>query len=122
MSSGNPPGTITITAHLTDKTGVGPTPEQVQSGSGFTGAGVFIQDECGGSPGFFQAVPLHLVSGTPQDGVWQATFTFPATALNVDHFCNTNLAFEIGGLVQDTLGNQAGIQNQVGLQFVILTP
>lgn len=118
MSNGNPPGTITITAHLTDQTGVGPTPAQVQSGSGFTGAGIFIQSECDESPGFFQALPLHLVSGTLQDGVWQATFTFPASALNVSHSCNPNiLAFEIGGLVQDTLGNQGGM----GLQFVVLT-
>lgn len=102
LSSG---GTITISAHVTDAAGI----QRV---------GVFIQDECGGSPGFFQALTLPLVSGTPQDGIYQATFTFPSSALNVNHFCDPNLAFQIGGIAVDTLGNQVGLP----LQGVILTP
>jgi hypothetical protein len=98
-------GTITITAHVTDATGV----QRV---------GVFIQDECGGSPGFFQSFELTRVSGTATDGIYQATFTFPESALNVNHFCNPNLAFQIGGVVSDTLGNGRGLP----LIGVILDP
>jgi hypothetical protein len=98
-------GTITITAHVTDATGV----QRV---------GVFIQDECGGSPGFFRSFELTRVSGTATDGIYQATFTFPESALNVNHFCNPNLAFQIGGIVSDTLGNGRGLQ----LIGVILDP
>ena len=98
-------GTITITAHVTDATGV----QRV---------GVFIQDECGGSPGFFRSFELTRVSGTATDGTYQATFTFPESALNVNHFCNPNLAFQIGGIVSDTLGNGRGLP----LIGVILDP
>jgi hypothetical protein len=98
-------GTITITAHVTDATGV----QRV---------GVFIQDECGGSPGFFQSLELPLVTGTSTDGTYQSTFTFPESALDVNHFCNPNLAFQIGGVVTDTLGNDRGLP----LIGVILEP
>jgi hypothetical protein len=98
-------GTITITAHVTDATGV----QRV---------GVFIQDECGGSPGFFQTLELPLVTGTSTDGTYQRTFTFPESALGVNHFCNPNLAFQIGGLVTDTLDNSRGLP----LIGVILEP
>jgi hypothetical protein len=98
-------GTITITANVTDATGV----QRV---------GVFIQDECGGSPGFFQSLELPLVTGTSTDGTYQSTFTFPESALGVNHFCNPNLAFQIGGLVTDTLGNGRGLP----LIGVILEP
>ena len=98
-------GTITITAHVTDATGV----QRV---------GVFIQDECGGSPGFFRSFELPLVSGTSKDGIYQSTFTFPESALGVNHFCNPNLAFQIGGVVTDTLGNGKGLP----LIGVILEP
>jgi hypothetical protein len=98
-------GTITITAHVTDATGV----QRV---------GVFIQDECGGSPGFFQSFELPRVAGTLRDGTYQSTFTFPESALDVNHFCNPNLAFQIGGVVTDTLGNGKGLP----LIGVILEP
>lgn len=98
-------GTITITAHVTDATGV----QRV---------GVFVQDECGGSPGFFQSFELSRISGTSTGGTYQASFTFPESALNVNHFCNTNLAFQIGGIVSDILGNGRGLP----LTGVILEP
>ena len=79
---------------------------------------VFIQDECGGSPGFFISFELPLVSGTSKDGIYQSTFTFPESALGVNHFCNPNLAFQIGGVVTDTLGNGKGLP----LIGVILEP
>jgi hypothetical protein len=99
-------GTITITAHVADATGV----QRV---------GVFIQDQCGGSPGFFQSLPLSLVSGTPQEGIYQSTFTFPASALNINRDCTSDAAFQVGGLTVDTLGNQEGLPL---INFVILTP
>jgi hypothetical protein len=100
-------GTITITAHVTDTTGV----QRV---------GVFIQDQCGGSPGFFQSLPsLSLISGTPQDGIYKSTFTFPASALNINRDCTSDAAFQVGGLAVDTLGNQQGLPL---INFVILTP
>ena len=99
-------GTITITAHVTDTTAV----QRV---------GVFIQDQCGGSPGFFQSLPLSLLSGTPQDGIYQSTFTFPASALNINRDCTSDAAFQVGGLAVDTLGNQQGLPL---INFVILTP
>jgi hypothetical protein len=100
-------GTITITAHVTDTTGV----QRV---------GVFIQDQCGGSPGFFQSLPsLSLISGTPQDGIYQSTFTFPASALNINRDCTSDAAFQVGGLAVDTLGNQQGLPL---INFGILTP
>ncbi|MGE3859680.1 MAG: hypothetical protein AB7F53_06790 [Nitrososphaeraceae archaeon] len=81
--------TITITAHVTDATG-------------FQRVGVFVQDECGGSPGFYQSFELPRITGTPTDGTYQRAFTFPQSALDVNYFCNPNLAFQIGGLVSDT--------------------
>ena len=84
-------GTITITAHVTDATGV----QRVE---------VVIQDECSGSPGFFHSMELPRVSGTATDGIYQSTFTITESALDVNHFCNQFLAFQIGGVATDTLG------------------
>jgi hypothetical protein len=106
LSSG---GTITIAVHVTDQTGV----ELV---------GAFIQDQCGVGPGFFQSLQLPLVSGTAQDGVYQATFTFTQSAYDrILPYCSSNgdVYFQSSGIAIDTLGNTRGLPL---IEFVTLTP
>jgi hypothetical protein len=57
--------TVTITAQITSQVGI-------------EHAGIFIQDDCDCSGFPYTPLPLQLVSGTPQNGVWQTTYTFPS--------------------------------------------
>ena len=65
-------GTITITAHVTDETGIARV-----------------------GPGFFQPVQLQHISGTEQNGIYQATFTFTRAAYDrILPFCSPKYKYE----------------------------
>jgi hypothetical protein len=74
-------------------------------------------------PGFFQPLQLPLVSGTAQNGIYQATFTFTQSAydriLPYYSLNNIDTYFESGGLAIDTLGNLDGLPL---ITNIILTP
>ena len=90
-----PGGTrLEITAHLSDNVAV-------------EGAGIFVQDDCGcGQGGFFKSIQLSLASGTPQDGIWKGTFTFPD---NIPKQPTERQFYQVGGSVRDTAGNVEGL-------------
>ncbi|MFI7578587.1 hypothetical protein [Micromonospora sp. NPDC049497] len=65
---------VTVTAHLTDETGV----ERISEVGGGNMPFVVLKRVAGGDPST-QAAELSLTSGTPQDGRWSATIQVPST-------------------------------------------
>ncbi|MEV1144172.1 hypothetical protein [Micromonospora sp. NPDC049799] len=65
---------VTVTAHLTDETGV----EKISEAGGGNMPFVVLKRVAGGDPST-QAAELSLTSGTPQDGRWSATVQVPST-------------------------------------------
>lgn len=65
---------VTVTAHLTDESGV----EVVSEVGGGRAPYIALKRVAGGDPAT-QGAELSLASGTPQDGMWSATIQVPST-------------------------------------------
>jgi hypothetical protein len=93
---------ITITAQITSQIGI-------------EHAGIYIQDDCDCSGFPFTPLPLQLVSGTPQNGVWQTTYTFPSQF--------PPQYYQMGGIAYDfDYDPDAGVVDGhwIGLPFTII--
>ncbi|WP_422743587.1 hypothetical protein ACN27B_04275 [Micromonospora sp. WMMD754] len=66
---------VTVSAHLTDETGVEPSGEM----DGSNLPAVTLLRAAGADATASQSAELSLTSGTPQDGVWSATIQVPST-------------------------------------------
>ena len=56
--------------------------------------------------GFFKSIQLSLTSGTPKDGIWKGTFTFPD---NIPIQPTELQFYQVGGSVRDAAVNVEGL-------------